>query len=158
MTAIHGKLVPELGVSDWTASVRFYRDVLGFRVRYERPEEGFAYLALGVAEIMIDQLDRGRTFDDGHRPAAHPFGRGVNLQIEVDGIAPLVTSLARAGWPLYLDVEERWYRRDDVEVGNRQFAVADPDGYLLRFFENMGERSPRDQTAGDPANTEGLLQ
>jgi catechol 2,3-dioxygenase-like lactoylglutathione lyase family enzyme len=24
--------------------------------------------------------------------------------------------------------------------GNRQFVVADPDGYLLRFFQDLGER------------------
>jgi len=25
-------------------------------------------------------------------------------------------------------------------VGNRQFVVPDPDGYLLRFFQDLGER------------------
>ncbi|HEY0476960.1 MAG TPA: hypothetical protein VGD37_05520 [Kofleriaceae bacterium] len=37
-------------------------------------------------------------------------------------------------------MEERWYRRNDHEVGNRQFVVADPDGYLLRFFGDLGQR------------------
>lgn len=40
--------------------------------------------------------------------------------------------------PLYLEVEDKWYRKDDYEVGNRQFVVADPDGYLLRFFQPLG--------------------
>jgi catechol 2,3-dioxygenase-like lactoylglutathione lyase family enzyme len=39
-------LAPELSVSDIAASHRFYCDVLGFTVRYERPEEGFVYLVL----------------------------------------------------------------------------------------------------------------
>ena len=30
--------------------------------------------------------------------------------------------------------EESWYRRGSEENGNRQFVVADPDGYLLRFY------------------------
>ena len=38
-------LVPELDVFDLAASLRFWRDVLGFRVAYRRPENGFAYLA-----------------------------------------------------------------------------------------------------------------
>jgi hypothetical protein len=42
--------------------------------------------------------------------------------------------------PLFVPLEERWYRRDDVLLGNRQFLVQDPDGYLLRFFEDLGER------------------
>ena len=41
---------------------------------------------------------------------------------------------------LFLEVEEKWYRVDDQEAGNRQFLVMDPDGYLLRFTEDLGVR------------------
>jgi catechol 2,3-dioxygenase-like lactoylglutathione lyase family enzyme len=51
----HPKLVPELLVSDVAASLAFYVDVIGFRVQYDRPERGFAYLAVGGAELMIEQ-------------------------------------------------------------------------------------------------------
>lgn len=37
-------------------------------------------------------------------------------------------------------MEERWYRADDREVGNRQFILLDPDGYLLRFYQDLGRR------------------
>ncbi|WFN95188.1 hypothetical protein [Gordonia sihwensis] len=43
-------LVPELAVIDCSVSVRFWRDLLGFEVLYDRPEEGFAYLALDGME------------------------------------------------------------------------------------------------------------
>lgn len=134
-------LVPEFAVSDWRRSRAFYVGVLGFAVRYERPEEGFCCLALGAAELMIDQIGLGRTFGDGHLPTEPPFGRGLNLQIAVEAIDPLLAALAAAGVPLYLPPEERWYRRDKTEVGVRQFVVADPDGYLLRFAEPRGERA-----------------
>jgi hypothetical protein len=49
--------------------------------------------------------------------------------------------LELANIPLYLPLEEKWYRRDGTEVGNRQFVVADPDGYLVRPFEDLGERA-----------------
>jgi hypothetical protein len=42
-------------------------------------------------------------------------------------------------------METRWYRIGRIERGNRQFVVADPDGYLLRFFEDLGER-PGEET------------
>lgn len=77
-------LIPEFAVSDWEASKEFYMDILGFQLCYERPEEGFAFLALGKAELMIDQIGMGRTFDDGHLPDQKPFGRGLNVQIEVE--------------------------------------------------------------------------
>ncbi|HLQ17804.1 MAG TPA: VOC family protein, partial [Tabrizicola sp.] len=118
----------------------FYCDVLGFHCRHDRPEDGFAYLVLGAAHLMIDQIGLGRTFDEGHKPAAPPFGWGVNLQIEVDRIEPLLASLSAANWPLVLPSEDKWYRAWSNELGNRQFVVADPDGYLLRFFQDLGTR------------------
>lgn len=133
-------LVPEIAVTDWKASKRFYCEVLGFGCRYERPDEGFAYLNLGEAELMIDQIGAGRTFDDGHLPVAYPFGKGVNLQIRVADVAQLVSAIQAAGMPLYLPLEEKWYGKGNSEVGNWQFVVADPDGYLLRFYQDMGSR------------------
>lgn len=137
---IGNALVPELAVSDWQTSRAFYCDLVGFEVAYERPEEGFSYLVLGDAQLMIDQIGIGRTFDIDEAPLERPFGRGLNLQIRVPRVDDILTRLAAAGVALYLPLEEKWYRRDDDEVGNRQFVVADPDGYLLRLFEDLGRR------------------
>jgi catechol 2,3-dioxygenase-like lactoylglutathione lyase family enzyme len=134
-------LVPEFAVSDWSRSRRFYVDVLGFAVMYERPDEGFSYLSLQGAELMIDQIGTGRSFDDGHLPSVYPFGKGVNVQIRVASIKPLLSALASGHIDLFLPVEDKWYRSDMLEMGNRQFVVADPDGYLLRFFEDLGTRA-----------------
>lgn len=90
---------------------------------------------------MIDQIGEGRTFDGGHLPVSYPFGKGLNVQIRVASIVPLVDSLARINYPLFLPVEDKWYRMGVKEGGNRQFVVADPDGYLLRFFQELGTRS-----------------
>jgi catechol 2,3-dioxygenase-like lactoylglutathione lyase family enzyme len=132
-------LVPELAVSDWRASRAFYCGLIGFEVLYERPEEGFSFLALGTAQMMIDQIGLGRTFG-GEPRLEKPFGRGLNLQIRVTDVDMIMSRLQRAGQSLYLPLEEKWYRRNDHEVGNRQFVVADPDGYLLRLFEDLGMR------------------
>ena len=133
-------MVPELCVTDIGASLRFYCDLLGFAPRYARPEEGFAYLEREGAELMLDQLGLGRDFDPSMRAGDRPFGRGVNLQIRTRAVAPLLAALAAANAPLHLPPEDRWYRVGDRESGNRQFIVADPDGYLLRFYEDLGER------------------
>jgi len=39
-----------------------------------------------------------------------------------------------------MESDEKWYRKDDVEVRNRQFLVQDPNDYMLRFFEDLGTR------------------
>ena len=131
-------LVPELAVRDIGRSTTFYRR-LGFKCRYERPEEGFALLALGTAEIMLDEIGRGRTFRVDDAPLDHPLGRGLNLEITVADLAPLLDALE--DFALFLPPEEKWYRVGEGSVGVRQFAVADPDGYLLRFSQRLG-RNP----------------
>ena len=129
------KLVPELLVSNHAASRDFYVRIIGFKVRYERPAENFSYLDLDGAELMIEQeADRWKT-----APREQPYGRGVNLQIEVDDLGAILTRLQQAAIPLFRMVEDAWYRADDCYVGNRQFLVQDPDGYLLRFFEDLGQ-------------------
>ena len=133
-------LVPELAVSDWRTSRAFYCELLGFEIAYERPEEGFSFLTLGDAQLMIDEIGIGRTFHVESAPLERPFGRGLNLQVRVADVSVILNRLAAASVALYLPLEEKWYRRDDHEVGNRQFVVADPDGYLLRLFEDLGER------------------
>lgn len=138
--AVENALIPELSVSDWQKSRAFYCDLIGFTVSYARPEEGFAMLCLGQAQLMIDQIGIGRDFDRPGVPREHPFGRGINLQIRVPSLAAILARLAAANVPLYLEPEEKWYRRDDHEIGNHQLVVADPDGYLLRLFEDLGER------------------
>jgi catechol 2,3-dioxygenase-like lactoylglutathione lyase family enzyme len=132
-------LVPELDVTDLDASLAFYCDVLGFQVRYLRPEERFAYLKREGAELMLEEAaGPGRRFRTA--PLERPFGRGANFQIQVTDAPGLVERVRGAGAPILIDLEDRWYRRGDGEVGNRQFVVVDPDGYLLRFFEDLGRR------------------
>jgi len=132
------KLVPELYCADLERSLAFYVDVLGFTVLYQRREERFAYLDLDGAQIMLEQ-PVGRTF--GSAELEHPYGRGMNLQIEVADVASLYTAVQASSQTVLLELEDRWYRKDAILLGNRQFVVQDPDGYLLRFFEDLGSRA-----------------
>ena len=136
-------LVPELYCLDIERTRAFYCDTLGFEVVFARPEDNFLYLRLGKAELMIEQPgDPGRTWlIPANVPLdGAPRGRGINIQIVVPSVEPLRDRLEAAGIPLFLDVEERWYRRGDEEIGQRQFVVADPDSYLLRFGASLGIR------------------
>ena len=69
-----------------------------------------------------------------------PFGRGLNLQVEVKDVQLLYQNFKKAKYPIFLELEEKWYRMNDKEIGHNQFLVLDPDGYLLRFFEEIGTR------------------
>jgi catechol 2,3-dioxygenase-like lactoylglutathione lyase family enzyme len=133
------RITPELDVADLDRSLAFYTGTLGFQIRFQRPEEQFAYLDLDGVHLMLEEATGpGRRFHTA--PLEHPYGRGVNFQIEVTDVDALHARVMAAGFDLVIALEERWYRQDRIERGNRQFVVADPDGYLLRFFTDLGQR------------------
>jgi catechol 2,3-dioxygenase-like lactoylglutathione lyase family enzyme len=137
-------LTPELACMDIEVSVGFYTQVLDFKVQYQRPEDGFAMLEREGSRIMLDEM-RADAKPQSHRlwfagPLEYPLGRGINLQIIVSKVDDLYAKAKNGGARRFLPMEEKWYRVDDMFVGNRQFMVQDPDGYLLRFFQDLGEK------------------
>ena len=90
---------------------------------------------------MLDQIGLSRTLDGGSLPSVYPFGQGLNVQIEVPNITPLIAALEVAGVALFLTPEDKWYRCGQQEVRNSQFIVVAPDGYLLRFYQSLGARA-----------------
>lgn len=127
------KLIPELSVSDIERSREFYRNILGFSIEYERPEDGFAFLSLGEAQLMIEQLNDHWSVGEMH----YPFGNGVNFQIEIEGLDAFVERVKAAGVVPFKDVFESRYRADDVVYVEKEVLFLDPDGYMLRFSETI---------------------
>ena len=106
-------------------------------MRYARVEERFALLERGdgADQLMLEQpLSRERLFPRAE--LQHPYGRGVNLEIEVGDVDALWEA-AGTDDP-FLPLEERTYARAGDEVRVRQFAIQDPDGYVLRFSQTLG--------------------
>ncbi len=131
------KLIPELSVSDINQSLEFYTKVLGFKIEYQREEEKFAFLSYNKSQLMIEESN-GK-WETGK--LEYPFGRGVNFQIETNEIDHLVESLKKNRHPIKIMPEENWYRKGNELVGNKEFLVTDPDGYLLRFAQDLGRRA-----------------
>ena len=131
-------IVPELMVTDIAASLAFWCGPCGFRVLYDRPEDGFACVERGGSRLMLDELPKGRAHRWEVASTERPFGRHVNLEITVEDLAPVLGALAAAGWPLFMPPETKTYRVGDGAVTVRQVLVQDPDGYLLRFSQRTG--------------------
>ncbi len=136
------KLIPELKVKNFEKSLDFYTRILGFDILYQRPEEKFAMLDRENARLMIELLESQDRWKVGDR--SYPLGQGINFQIEVGNVDTLYNSLINNNYPIFFKMEEKWYRKDIKEVGNKQFLVQDPDGYLLRFFQDLGTRDTLD--------------
>jgi hypothetical protein len=97
---------------------------------------------------MLQRADGpGRRFRTA--PLRHPHGRGVNFQLEVDDVDALHARVTALGYELVVPLEERWYRAGEVERGQRQLVVSDPDGYLWRPFQTLRVSPPTGKTGGD---------
>jgi catechol 2,3-dioxygenase-like lactoylglutathione lyase family enzyme len=89
-------LVPELLVTSLEKSLDFWCGLGGFEVQYDRPADKFAYITRGTAHVMIEQRGAGRNWLPGALES--PFGRGVNFQISVASIDPLLRAFRGASW------------------------------------------------------------
>ena len=130
-------MVPELLVSDFAKSYHFYTEILGFSVRIRRSHPDFVYLEQGQTLLMLEQV-HDKAWLTGDMTA--PFGRGVNFQMELPSLNGVLERLKLNQTELYRDVQESWYDIGEKLSGQREFLVQDPDGYLLRFTQHIGEK------------------
>lgn len=132
-------LIPELSVSDIGVSKRFYLDTLGFELEYARESDRFAFISMGSAQMMIEEIN-GHWSTDVLQP---PFGRGINFQIRVDDVLEIADRLKKNNVTLFRDVSVSHYECDGFVIVAKEVLVQDPDGYLLRFSEMTGEQLPK---------------
>ncbi len=132
------KLIPELLVTDIKKSKHFYIDILGFEMMYERTESGFVFLQLkDDIQIMLNQLSEDDDWQTGE--LSHPFGRGINISMEVSDVEEIYNRIVSKRYKIFIEMQDNYYRQNDVMLGNREFLIMDPDGYLLRFNQDIGE-------------------
>jgi len=133
MTSVNVKqAVPFFGVTNMEASLRFYVDGLGFKMkRWWIPDEAdgqneykpdgkirWCWLELGEAAIMLQE------FLPERRPKETP-GTGVNVCFQCEDALALYREFKSRGIQM----------RDRPFVGNRLWVVpvTDPDGYRMEF-------------------------
>jgi catechol 2,3-dioxygenase-like lactoylglutathione lyase family enzyme len=141
------KMVPELTVFDFEKSLKFYTEILGFSIKFGRPEENFAYLDQEGVQIMLEQYSEGIWLTG---KLEVPLGRGINFQMEFENIEPIYQRLKAINHPFFRESKDVWRKTGDVQSGQREFLIQDPDGYLLRFNQYLGERPLETQNSRLP--------
>lgn len=118
-----------LQVFDMPASVRFYRDVLGFEIVQTSPREGdqfdWGLLRLNDAEVMLNTA-----YEQQERPVASDVKRAAAhgdtcLYFGCPNVEAVYHHLRSRG----IDVKEP----SVAPYGMKQLYVRDPDGYGLCF-------------------------
>jgi len=111
-----------VGTTDYDGTTAFYRDVLGFPAdeAWDGPDGRgtlFRATSAGIVEVVEDSP---------HHPAVPPVG--VSVAIEVDDVDAVHDRLRLAGVTIAEPIADRPW-------GHRNFAIRDPSGLPLTFFE-----------------------
>ena len=119
-----------LGVADFAASLRFYRDQLGLEVRAVYEDPPYATLTAAGARISLAEQDHPAPDRPGVMMSA-PMDRSranVVLVLEVDDAQAAHQELGERGVPFLAEIHyPPW--------GGSRFFCVDPDGYLVEIEE-----------------------
>jgi lactoylglutathione lyase len=121
--------VPRLGhvilyVTDLAVSVAFYRDAVGLEHRFT--EAGYAEFGTGATRFALYERRRAEWLT-GNPVVPGPAGEIVLLVEDVDAIA---AALRGRGLPLLSGPADRPW-------GHRTVHVADPDGFVVEFAQEI---------------------
>jgi catechol 2,3-dioxygenase-like lactoylglutathione lyase family enzyme len=124
-TLQYHKVTANLMVSDMDGSTKFYTDVLGLERQITVPEQPpFVFVAVGTAQVEI--------FLNKDEPASPAKPGGISLYVELQGLDQLLARVQERNVKIEIPLHETFY-------GMREFAVLDPDGYLIILAERMAK-------------------
>jgi len=122
------KLTPNLLVANVERSLAFYVDTLGFERGMTLPDASpFAFAAVTSGAVEIFFNDAAGAVKEYPGFAGKPIGATGTLFIEVEGVDALHDRLAPKV-KIVMPIVTQFY-------GMREFAIADPDGYVITFAE-----------------------
>jgi uncharacterized glyoxalase superfamily protein PhnB len=124
------KLTPNLLVASVDRSLAFYVDILGFARGMTVPDESpFAFAAVVSGPVEIFFNDAAGAVKEYPGFAGKPIGATGTLFIEVEGVTALHDRL-KTSVTVVMPIETKFY-------GMREFAIEDPDGYVITFAERV---------------------
>ncbi len=124
------KLTPNLLVASVERSLAFYIDTLGFERGLTVPEQSpfvFASVTSGPIEIFFN--DAATAVKEYPAFGGKPLGATGTMFIELEGVEALHDRL-RSSVKIVMPLVTQFY-------GMREFAIEDPDGYVVTFAERV---------------------
>lgn len=125
------KITPNLLVASVERSLAFYERLLGFARGLTVPEQSpfvFASVVSGAVEIFFN--DAATAVKEYPAFGGKPIGATATLFVEMDGVDALHDRL-KGSVPIVMPLVTQFY-------GLREFAIQDPDGYVITFAERVG--------------------
>ena len=103
-------MIPELSVTNIKISLDFYVKLLGFKIKYEGHDTNFAFLEYEGNQIMLEEInDRWNT-----DKLKYPFGRGINLSLEVNDVDVIYNKLLANDYKVYEKMQINKYKQNAI--------------------------------------------
>ena len=128
----YSKLTPNLVVANVERSLAFYVDTLGFTRGLTVPDAApfaFGSVTSGAVEIFFN--DAAAATKEYPASANRPIGATGTMFIEMQGVDALHDRL-KGSVKIVMPLVTQFY-------GLREFAIEDPDGYIITFAERVAE-------------------
>ena len=125
------KVTPNLVVANMEKSLTFYRDTLGFSVSQTVPDKApfiFAWMKRDDADIFLNANMPPQPGEPDLYAGKTVGGGTLSLYLVMEGIDDLYAKVQQQKVPIVIAMHKQFY-------GMKEFAVHDPDGYLLIFAE-----------------------
>ena len=117
------KVTPRLPVADLARTIGFYTEVLGFQAGPPWPADAPTF-------VLLQQDDMSLQFYTAEQPGTEPTGHAT-IYFDVSDVRAMHRALS-GRLAVEWGPKVYWY-------GRREFAVRDPDGYLLIFSERTSD-------------------
>jgi lactoylglutathione lyase len=124
------KLTPNLLVANVERSLAFYVDTLGFARGMTVPDASpFVFAAVTSGDVEIFFNDAATAVKEYPAFAGKPIGATGTMFIELEGVDALHERI-KSSVTVTMPLVTQFY-------GMREFAILDPDGYVITFAERM---------------------
>ena len=126
---MYKNITTNLMVASVDASVKFYQEILGLEVVASVPAKDqtlqFAIIAKEAMTLMLQEKEN--LSEEYPILAAEKIQPSITLYITVENFEEFYTTI-KSNYPIYTEPYKTFY-------GANEFAITDPDGYVLTFTE-----------------------
>lgn len=120
------QLTPNLMVDDVNETVRFYQEILGFKLVMSVPQEGvFNWAMVQHGEVSLMFQEKENIIAEYPVLKDTPIGGGLTFYIKVEDVTGLYNKL-KTQVNVVLDLQKTFY-------GAEEFAIQDINGFVLTF-------------------------
>ena len=123
------QIIPELLVEDMPKTVRFYKDILGFKPEITFPEKDPVFVQVGRDNVHVMLYTRSEFKKEIPRLKKVTMGGTVLLYIKARKIEDFYARINKS-----VTVIQHLHKTD---YGTLEFTITDCNGYLIAFSETL---------------------